>query len=194
MLLVNRKLLSCSLHVVYIVERPVKAHGVTQNAWPRFLCVPGQMTNSLQWVIHWTAEVHMRASMYRAHVLFKNAVNTSAPTSQTKHTCYFLITPHQQKATNCCTAVRRVVGVWCWVFTIHVHTEMCCSTCIENPGRPHLEALQSHRGFLRTAWRRGFQTMQPYGSGLSQEQAGVWERALLLVTLYVSDQILVKVC
>ncbi|TNN24650.1 hypothetical protein EYF80_065223 [Liparis tanakae] len=36
--LVNRKRSFCRRHVVYITERPVKAHGVTQNARPRFFC------------------------------------------------------------------------------------------------------------------------------------------------------------
>lgn len=49
-------------------------------------------------------------------------------------------------------------------------------------------------GFLRTAWRLACQTMQPYEADLSQDQAGVWEQARLLVTLSVSDQMLFRVC
>lgn len=182
--LVNRKHSSYLLHAVCKAERPVKAHGVTHNTWPWFLCVPGQMMNGPQWVIYWTAQVHMHAYMYCTRLFFK-CCNTHTHTDIIDKT-HMLFRNHttsaeSDKLLHCCMA--------CSPF---MFTKRCAVPVIQ---ADHIwKHCSPTAGFLRTAWRLACETMQPYEAESSPDQAGVWEWALQLVTLYVSHQTLQKVC
>ena len=144
------------------LDRWLTAYGESSTKLCKYICSP---------YMYWT-------------LLLSNAVIHMPLTSLTKHTCNFVILPHQQTGTICCTDAWCVVGVWYSELTL---TQRCAVPDI------HAGHIWKHcsptAGFLRTAWRLACQTMQPYEAEESQDQAGVWEWALPLVTLYVWDQI-----
>lgn len=128
----------------------------------------------------------MHTSTYRAHLVLKRRyTHTHTLTSWTRRTCHFIIAPHQQKATNRCEGaleecVRRSMFTWtCAAAEIQAgHIWKHCSPVA---------------GFLRTAWRLACQTMQPYVTDSSQDQAGCRGTGhTRWVTLYVSERTLFK--
>lgn len=192
--LVNRKCSSC-LHVVYIAERPVKAHGVTHNSWPMFLCVPGQMTNSLQWVIHWTTQVtHTRLYVPYTRFLKCCNIHTNADIIDKAHMLFCNYTTSAETDTllhrrAVCCSVECDAGCSPFMFTQRWAVP-------ENPGRPHLEALRSHRwGF----WGLPGDLLVKQCNHMGLRQAKIRRVSgngcsCCLVTLCVSDKTLVKVC
>ena len=93
--------------------------------------------------------------------------HTHTLTSWTKRTCYFIIAPHQQKATNRCAPMCGALEecVRCFMFT------WTCAVAEIQAGHiwKHCSPVA---GFLRTAWRLACQTMRPYVTDSSQDQAG----------------------